>query len=101
MINLKTKVGEKDLPTRQQIDHEFFFQLQINRIIVGGMRYGEPRARQKYLTRLKKELKAYVENGNAEQLLNIANFAMLEFYKPENTKFHFDPSADSVTRGEM
>lgn len=77
-----------------------FLQGMTNRRIVGGMRYGPIRARKKYMTRLSKELRAYRLNGNMEQLLNIAVYAYLEAYAPENKLFHFDNTVDSVTRTE-
>ena len=75
-----------------------FLRLLSNRKYVGGLRYGPPRKKQKYLTRMKKELKAYEVSGNMEQLLNIAVYCFLESEAPENKKFHFDNTVDSVTR---
>ncbi len=75
-----------------------FLQMQANRYGFGNARYGEPRASKKYLTKLKKELKAYQREGNMEQLLNIGVYAFLESLAPENKKFHFDPYRESVTR---
>lgn len=92
---------EDKLPPKESIEFQWFLQLMQNRRLVGGMRYGPINYRKKYMTRLKKEFKAYQETGNAEQLINIAVYAFLEFYAPENKKFHFDNKVDSVTRGEM
>lgn len=79
-----------------------FLQGMTNRRVVGAIRYGDkPKVQQKYLSRLKKELKAYEQNGNFEQLLNIANYAFLEGAAPQNPKLHFDPNAESVTRAEF
>lgn len=78
-----------------------FLQGMINRRFVGGLRYGIPARRKRYLTRLSKELRAYRKTGNLEQLLNIALYAWLESYAPENKNFHWDPTVDSVTRDEM
>lgn len=44
------------------------------------------------------ELKAYKKTGNEEHLLNIANYCHLESFAPENKKFHYDNTVDSVTR---
>ena len=84
----------------ENVDFQFFLQLMMNRRTVGFLRYGPINRRQKYLTRLTKELEAYKKTGNAEQLINIANYAFLEWHAPENRKYHFDNHADSVTRGE-
>lgn len=75
-----------------------FLQMMSNRRAVGGERYGPIKVSAGYLTRLKKELKAYEKTGNMEQLLNIAVYAFLESYAPENPKFHFDNTVKSVTR---
>lgn len=50
------------------------------------------------MSRLAKELAAYKKTGNMEQLINIANYAILEAMAPENPRFHFDAGVDSVTR---
>ncbi len=76
-----------------------FMQAMIYRIIQGHYRYGEPNKRKKYLTRLKMELEAYEKEGNAEHLINVANYCFLELEAPENRKIHFDNTVKSVTRG--
>jgi hypothetical protein len=73
-------------------------QSMLNRLIVGEIRYGPPRKRQKYMTRLLKEAEAYKQTGNAEQLINIANYCILEWIAPEHPKHHFDATVESVTR---
>lgn len=77
---------------------KMFAQTMLNRLFVGEVRYGPGNRRQKYFTRMKKELKAYEKTGNAEQLINIANYCVLEWIAPEHPKHHFDPTAESVTR---
>lgn len=86
------------LAKKSVLECKDFIQKMVNRRIQGQCRYGTPKVEQKYLTRMKKELKAYQKTGNGEQLLNIANYALLEFYYPENQRFHFDANAKSVTR---
>ncbi len=75
-----------------------FVQKMANRILQGYTRYGGPDKSQKYMTRLRLELRAYKKTGNMEHLYNIANYAHLESIAPENKKFHYDDKADSVTR---
>lgn len=76
-----------------------FLQMMANRRGFGAARYGDrPASTQKYLSRLKKELRAYEKEGNMEQLLNIGVYCFLESFAPENKKFHFDPYRESVTR---
>ncbi len=77
---------------------ENFFQRMANRLLVGQLRYGEPVARQKYFERLKLEVKAYQKTGNAEHLINIANYSCLEEIAPCHPKFHFNSEVESVTR---
>ncbi len=77
----------------------------MDRRQIGHLRYehrnGGPVRRQKYMTRIKKELAAYERDGNAEQLFNIAVYCYLETRAPENKKFHFDATVESVTRGKF
>lgn len=82
-------------------DFRAFLQMMANRRTVGQFRYGDPTSKQRYMTRLGKELAAYKVAGNIEQLVNIAVYAYLEMEAPENPKHHFDPTAESITRAEM
>lgn len=77
-----------------------FAQKMANRLIQGQVRYGKPRVEANYLTRLTREVVAYRHTGNAEHLINVANYAWLETQAPEHAKFHFDSSVGSVTRGK-
>lgn len=80
----------------------WFLQLLTNRRVLGALRYGDkPTKKQRYMSRMQKELDAYKETGNMENLLNIAVYCWLESEAPENKKFHFNPSIDSVTRREF
>lgn len=93
-----------DIPLDPYVTVEFraFLQAVVNRRCVGALRYGDkPHRRQKYMTRLGKELKAYRKTGNAEQLMNIAVYAFLESAAPENSKHHWDAAVDSITRAQM
>lgn len=38
---------------------------------------------------LKERLEKYVETGNTEWLIDVANFAMIEFMRPSHEKAHF------------
>lgn len=82
-----------------------FVQHQANRLAVGYAQYeikqGGPSRENCYMWRLGEELRAYRRTGNREHLLNIANYAWLESQAPENKKFHWDNSVDSVTREEL
>jgi|SRR5579863_4391619 len=86
---------------KENIAFKDFLQKMTNRLAVGSVRYGPPDSRKQYLSRLKAEVKAYSKSGNAEQLFNIAVYAFLESYAPENKKAHFDPTVGSVTRSKF
>jgi hypothetical protein len=78
-----------------------FLQTMCNRLAVGQVRYGDPDKKQNYMTRLIMETKSYRRSGNLENLVNIANYALLESMCPENAQFHYDPAVGSATRGKM
>lgn len=99
---------ELEIPDNVRLDErtlcEFraFLQGMVNRRVVGALRYGDkPNRKQRYMSRLGREFKAYRKGGNFENLLNVANYAFLESAAPENRKLHFDPSAASATRAEF
>ena len=84
------------------VERRAFLQAMTNRRCVGALRYGDrPKKRQRYLSRMARELRFYRQAGNFEQLLNIGVYAFCESVAPENPKLHFDPTADSVTREEF
>ncbi len=88
-------------PNSEAIQTQTFLQRMLNRLIQGYVRYGAAKEEQRYMTRLIMEVKAYKKSGNVEQLYNIANYALLESIAPENKRFHFDASVESVTRGRI
>ena len=97
MQTLITWVARINLGTLPQ-SASTFWQQCANRLVVGQVRYGSATASQQYLTRLKKELRAYQNTGNQEHLNNIANYAYLEFICPEHPDSHFVKSTASATR---
>lgn len=80
---------------------KYFLQKMVNRLIVGHERYGPPHNKQKYLKRLKLELKAYDKDGNIEHLINVANYCYLESVAPQSSKAHLDITVESATRGKL
>jgi len=86
------------LPAPEMVAFKRFLQQMTNRRGVGYLRYGPNRHSKGYMTRLKTELDVYKRTGNHEQLLNIAVYAFLESHSPENEKYHFNATVDSVTR---
>lgn len=83
---------------------ERFFQRMADRMWIGSFQYGAGNPRELYLRRLIMELDAYNASGNKEHLINIANYALLEFYYSQRTLVglptNYDPIIDSVTRGK-
>lgn len=94
-IVIPDRVGIKE---SEKQEFKEFMQKMANRYAVGHMRYGTPKTTSAYMTRLSKELATYKKTGNKEQLFNIANYAFLESYAPENVKAHLDETVESVTR---
>lgn len=78
-----------------------FLKMAVSRYIVGHYRYGAANVERKYAARMRVEYNAYLKTGNKEHLVNIAVYALLEFWWPMNPKAHFNPHVDSVTRGKF
>ena len=89
------------VPKSEMASFYMFLQHMTNRRAQGYARYGKIQRRQRYLSRMRKEVEAYAKSGNHEQLLNVAVYAFLESYAPENQAYHFNPNVDSVTRKEF
>lgn len=97
MQTLITWVARINLGTLPQ-SASAFWQQCANRLVVGRARYGNVNTGQQFLTKLKKELRAYEKSGNQEYLKNIANYAFLESLCPEHENSHFVKSTTSATR---
>lgn len=72
-----------------------FEQYMRNRLIMGALRYGllldKKKKRNKYdlLGAIKSKVQKYVETGNKEYLVDIANYCLLEFECNDHPKAHF------------
>lgn len=79
-----------------------FLQGMVNRMIVSFHKYGP--IREAYpeelsaLGSLAGRMQLYQETGNTEYLIDVANFAMIEFMHPSHPKAHFDPEGRSPGR---
>jgi len=73
-----------------------FEELMRNRLVLGAFRYGlldDPTKPQwDRMTRIKQEVERYMEGGNLECLVDIANMALLEFVEGKHPKRHFKAS---------
>lgn len=89
-------------PIARHTKHTFekLFQRMANRIAVGELRYGPAKPGHQWMKRARMELSAYRKTGNAEHLINAANYCGLECAAPEHPKHHFDGTVDSATRGK-
>lgn len=77
-----------------------FLQSVAAHYIQGNLRYGPPHAGRMYFSRLQKEAAAYGKTGNAEHLLNVAVYCLLEMIAPQHPRHHHNGLVDSVTRKE-
>jgi hypothetical protein len=50
---------------------------------------------------LQKRLERYAETGNIEWLVDVANFAMIEFMHPRHTTAHFAPTDNVASPGRV
>ena len=75
-----------------------FARLMSNRLVFGGYRYGKVSDTRKYnwIESAIKRGQEYLETGNDELLVDMANLAMVEFVKGTHHKKHFS----SVDDGE-
>lgn len=81
----KFRIGSKKL--------EAFCQMMADRIMVGAFRHEEGKDNfgipiQDYHKRLKSKLRLYETTGNLEYLIDVANYAALEFYNSLHPNQH-------------
>lgn len=82
-----------------------FFQGMINRMGVSFHKYGYIRdgfpKKADAIESLKVRLARYEEDGNTEWLMDVANFAMIEYMHPAHPKAHFDPQDSDTSPGRV
>lgn len=98
----------KDFPSR---DHDNwspeFIELMSNRMVTGCMRYGHTSTQRDsanqygVIASLERRLQDYKETGNKENLVSIANCAMVEFMLEQHPNAHFDANATNDIHGEL
>lgn len=76
---------------------EEFEQLMKNRLMMGALRYGglrnpnnPGRTTDLNTQQMLKRTKLYIETGNAEHLVDVANFALAEFVQQRHPDYHFE-----------
>jgi hypothetical protein len=73
----------------------------INRLLIGGLRYGPASKMQFYYKRAMLELKAYERTHNVEHLYNVSNYGFLELQAPSFDDTHHTKDARSATRDKF
>jgi hypothetical protein len=72
-----------------------FTELMLNRMVVGYAKYGSWKV-NRYEVDIWKNIETrwnkYRETGNTEFLIDLANFAMMEFSMPLHPDAHFKPT---------
>lgn len=74
-----------------------FLQYMFNRLLMGRLRYGpkKPSATTyNYAKSIEGKIKQYMETGNTEFLVDIGNYAMLEFRFGKHPSRHFSAKDD-------
>lgn len=99
MTTLKTEgipVSEFSVP---------FLQGMVNRMAVSYHKYGP--ISQGYpadvdaIASLRMRLERYEEDGNTEWLMDVANFAMIEFMLPRHPEAHYRPTDSRESPGRV
>ena len=82
-----------------------FLQGMVDRMGVSFHKYG--RVADAYpnavdaIASLEQRLKEYRETGNTEWLMDVANFAMIEFMHPLHPEAHYSPTDSDASPGRM
>ena len=80
-----------------------FVQGMADRMAVSYCKYGEVAdaypQRVDAVASLKKRLERYEETGNTEWLMDVGNFAMIEFMQPRHPKAHFKATDSKESPG--
>jgi hypothetical protein len=82
-----------------------FHDLMDAAMLVSSFKYGAVAEaypeRVNAIDSLKKRLDAYRKTGNAEYLVDVANFAMIEFMHPAHAKAHYTATDASGSPGRV
>ena len=88
-------------------DTEFsmvFLQGMVDRMGVSYFKYGpvaEAKGKINEIESLKIRLNKYLETGNTEYLMDVANFAMIEFMQPSHPRAYFRPTDARESPGRV
>lgn len=101
---MKITLNWPDSIPQTQFSKEFL-QGMLNRVAVGYYNYGDAAKSYKaggvfnWLASLRMRLTKYRETNNTENMIDIANYAMLEFMYPNNKKAFFKATDKSGSPG--
>lgn len=80
-----------------------FLQGMLDRMATSYFKYGpvtpESLAKRDLPLTLRTRLATYENDGNTEWLMDVANFAMIEFMCPKHTNAHFRPTEGAESPG--
>ena len=92
--------------TEQILKQDFsedFIQKMRNRILVSHYKYGWMKDSYPELADavacLKQRLELYKKTGNKEHLIDVANFAMIEYMYPRHPNAHFEATDSDASPG--
>lgn len=90
------ELGAKKLDDKMLLDrwNTKFIELMRNRIRMGRLRYGPSTNKYNYAEGAKLKLQRYIQTGNLEYLVDVANYAMLEFGAPSKEGTFFKAEDD-------
>jgi hypothetical protein len=76
---------------------EDFLDKMFNRLLMGRLRYGPRKAKSRYdfLQAIEDKLNLYRQTGNDELLVDIGNYAMLEYNHGDHPLKHFSAYDDA------
>jgi len=95
----------RDLIVRNVIESEVsadFVQGMADRMAVSFHKYGPvAESTSDHIASLIKRLEKYGVDGNTEWLMDVANFAMIEFMKPRHPYAHYRPTDSNESPGRV
>ena len=98
-MNLQTY----DCPTTE-FSHEFL-QGMVKRMVTSYHKYGAVKDAYPHkldaIRSAKKRLDEYAKSGNTEDLIDAANFLMIEFMQPSHEDAHFAPTDSDKSPGRV
>lgn len=82
-----------------------FIQGMVNRMGVSFHKYGYIKdgfpEKADAVASLEQRLERYKQDGNTEWLMDVANFAMIEFMHPSHPEAHYDPQDSDTSPGRI